>query len=212
MTSVWSLLPEKVESNWLRSLQEKEAHSNFSVSSSKMKKRWWGTRGQIITSTCWRKHCLHVHDIIHLTFTGRLSWLAQSHFFLSTVPFQNCVSHIMSKQRWLIESNTPLYETRSILSPFILTGEMNVVSDYDKFFCPIVNKVHTGPIFNKTHIFQTFWHTNIIFRTHTSGENWLYLRPVSVSATHSHEIWGLVLPALTDMNKHLNGLIGETMN
>ncbi len=52
----------------------------------------------------------------------------------------------------------PFRRPEAVLSPFILMGEMNVITDYDQFFCPIVTKIHIGPIFHETHIFWTFWH------------------------------------------------------
>ncbi len=30
---------------------------------------------------------------------------------------------------------------------------MNLISDYDLYFCPIATKIHIGPIYPKTHIF-----------------------------------------------------------
>ncbi len=31
-------------------------------------------------------------------------------------------------------------------------GEINVITDYDQFFCPIVTQIHIGPIFHKTYL------------------------------------------------------------
>ncbi len=50
----------------------------------------------------------------------------------------------------------PFRRLEAVLSPFILTGEMNMITDYDQFFRPIVTQIQTGPIFHKTHIFWTF--------------------------------------------------------
>ncbi len=72
-----------------------------------------------------------------------------------------------------------------------------MITDYDQFFRPTVTKIHNGPIFHMTHIFETSKNKDSIFQTQKSGENKLcFLRPVSVSATHSLEIWEPLLPAL----------------
>ncbi len=65
----------------------------------------------------------------------------------------------------------PFRRQEAVLSPFILKGEMNMITDYDQFCHPIVTKIHIGPIFHETHIFWTFWHKNDIFQTHKSEEN-----------------------------------------
>ncbi len=103
----------------------------------------------------------------------------------------SCIS-VTRVSPWL----RPFRRQDAVLSPFILMGEINVITDCDQFFCPIVTKMHTRPVFHKVHFFKTFWHKNGIFHTHKSGENWLCSRPVSVSATHSHKIWELVLSCL----------------
>ncbi len=64
---------------------------------------------------------------------------------------------------WVSPQPRNLRRLEALLSPFILKGGMNVITDYDEFFCPIVTKIHIAPIFHKTHILQTFWHKNGIF-------------------------------------------------
>ncbi len=79
----------------------------------------------------------------------------------------------------------PFQRLQAVLSPLVLMVEMNMITEYDQFFCPIVTKIHIRPIFQETHILQTFRHTN--------QENITFVRKinfvVSVSGTHSHEIW-----------------------
>ncbi len=66
----------------------------------------------------------------------------------------------------------------------------------NNFFSPHRHQDTYWTHFSQTHIFWTFWHKNGIFQTDKSGENYICSRPVSVSATHSHEICEPVLPAL----------------
>ncbi len=37
-----------------------------------------------------------------------------------------------------------------------ITGEMNAITDYDQFFCPIITQIQIELIFHKTRIFRTF--------------------------------------------------------
>ncbi len=83
--------------------------------------------------------------------------------------FISCIS-----VTWVSPRPHLLRRQEAVLSPFILMEKMNVITDYDRFFCPIVTKIDIGPIFHKTHIFWTFWHKNVIFQTHKSGENLLF--------------------------------------
>ncbi len=65
---------------------------------------------------------------------------------------------------------TPLGR-EAVVSLLILMAEMNMITDYDQFFHLIITMINIGPIFHKTHILRTFWHKNVIFQTHKSGEN-----------------------------------------
>ncbi len=89
-----------------------------------------------------------------------------------------------------------------------------MIADYDQFFHPIVTKIHTGPVFHKTQTFLTFWHKNGIFQTHISQEiNFVW--DLSLSQQHILMRSGnqCFLPCFTtDINRHLNGLIGKTKN
>ncbi len=87
----------------------------------------------------------------------------------------------------------PFRRLEVVLSPFILMEEMNMITDYDQFLSPSSpNYVYIGPIFHKTHIFWTFGHKNVILMRFRN-------RCFPPCFT-------------TDINWHLNGLIGETMN
>ncbi len=45
----------------------------------------------------------------------------------------------------------PFGRLEAVLSPFVLMGEINVITDYDHFFRLIIIKISIGP-FSKTHI------------------------------------------------------------
>ncbi len=112
-------------------------------------------------------------------------------------------------QRWFIESETshwnliscvsvtwvllqprPFRRLEAVLSLFILMGEMNMITDYDQFFRPIITKIHIGPVFSQ----DTYL---MVFFRHTNQEKINFVRDLS----HSCKIWGLVLPALLH-NEH----------
>ncbi len=59
----------------------------------------------------------------------------------------------------------PFRRPEAVLSLSILMGEMNVVADYDQFFCPIGSEIHIGSIFQKTHS-----DTNLAFLRHRAQE------------------------------------------
>ncbi len=54
----------------------------------------------------------------------------------------------------------PFRRQEAVLSPFSLMGEMNMITDYDQFFLPIITKIHTGPIFHTylLNILTQKWH------------------------------------------------------
>ncbi len=66
-------------------------------------------------------------------------------------PFMSCIS-----VTWVLPWPRPFRRQEAVLSPFILMGEMNVITDYAQYFETLMNKIHNGPIFHKTHVFQTF--------------------------------------------------------
>ncbi len=47
----------------------------------------------------------------------------------------------------------PFRRPEAVLSLFILKEEVNMITDYDKFFPPVVTKVHILPFFHRTRIF-----------------------------------------------------------
>ncbi len=108
--------------------------------------------------------------------------------------------------RWLIESKTsywlfiscvsgfhhgsaPLGDRKQSWVHFIFMGEMNEITDYDQFFHPIVTKIHTGPIFHKTHIFWTFRHKNVIFQTQIRRKWTLLETCLCLSNTLWWDLW-----------------------
>ncbi len=52
--------------------------------------------------------------------------------------------------------SAPLRRLEAVLSPFIRTGEMIVITYYDTSFHAIVTQIHIGLIFHKTRILRTF--------------------------------------------------------
>ncbi len=109
---------------------------------------------------------------------------------------------------WVSPQLRPFRRLEAVLSPFILMGKVNVITDYDEVFRPIIPKIHIEPIFHKTHyllnILTEKWQTCIRKK--------FTCLSVSVSATHSYEIWCFLPCFTTNINGHLNGVIGETMN
>ncbi len=69
--------------------------------------------------------------------------------------------------------------------PFILMRKMNVITDYDQLFCPIIIQTHIAPVFHKTHIFWTFWRKNGIFQTHI-GRKLILFRTTLLHNRHKH--------------------------
>ncbi len=65
-------------------------------------------------------------------------------------PFISCVS-----VTWVSPRPRPFKRLEAVLSPFILTGEMNVVTDYDQFFRPIITT-------DWTHFSQDTYLSNIL--------------------------------------------------
>ncbi len=96
--------------------------------------------------------------------------------------FISCIS-----VAWFFTTSPPLLGPDAVFSPFILMGEMDVITDYDQFFRSIVSETHTGPIFPRTHIFQTFWHKNSIFR-HTDPEKINSVWHLSLSLSPSNTV------------------------
>ncbi len=55
----------------------------------------------------------------------------------------------------------PFRRLEAVFCPFICTGEMNVTTDYEQFFIPIITKIHIGHIVHKTYLLNILtqkWH------------------------------------------------------
>ncbi len=81
-------------------------------------------------------------------------------------------------------------------------------------FAPSSSKIHIGPIFHKTCIFQTFY-TKMAFFKHTDQEKINFVWDLSLSQQHilmRFGNWGFPPCFAMDINRHLNGLTGETRN
>ncbi len=48
---------------------------------------------------------------------------------------------------WISPLSHPFWGLQAVFSLFNPMGEVNVIANYDQFFCPIVTKLHIGPIF-----------------------------------------------------------------
>ena len=59
---------------------------------------------------------------------------------------------------WNLLLHCPFRRLVAVLSLFTSMRKVNVSTDYDWFFHPLVTKVNTGPIFHKSNIFWIFWH------------------------------------------------------
>ncbi len=121
-------------------------------------------------------------------------------------PFMSLIS-----VTWVSPRPRPFRRQEAVLSPFFLMGEMNMITDYDQFFHPIITDIHIGPVFHKTHILWTFWHKNGIFR-HTIQEKINFVENLSLSQQHILTRFGnrcFQSCFTTDINGHLNGLIGR---
>ncbi len=114
----------------------------------------------------WEKY-LHLGQI---TIMSRLCcWFCQRRLTESETshwPLISCIS-----VTWVSPRPRPFRRLEAVFRPFTLMGEINRITDYNQFFCPIITNKHIGPIFHKTHIFWIIWHKNGIFQTHKSGEN-----------------------------------------
>ncbi len=74
----------------------------------------------------------------------------------------------------------PVRRQEAVLSSFILMGEMNVITDYDRFFRPIVTKIHVGPIFHR-HISSEHSDTKMSFFRLTNQEEINFVPDLSLS-------------------------------
>ncbi len=98
----------------------------------------------------------------------------------------------------------PFGRPEVVLSPFILMGEMNVITDYDQF----------DPFFTR-HVSSKHFETKMAFFRHTNQEKINFVRDLSLSQQHivvRSGNWCFLPCFTTDINGHLNGLVGETMN
>ncbi len=134
-------------------------------------------------------------------------WLIESK--MSNWPFISCVS-----VTWVSRWPRPFRRQEAVFSLFVLTGEMNAISDYDQFFHLIVTKIHIGPIFHR-HIPSEHSDRKKSFFRLTNQEKVNFIWDLSLSQQHTLVRFGIrCFPPCftTDINGHLNGLIGETMN
>ncbi len=130
------------------------------------------------------------------------------------------VANVNLHQRWLKESKTshwgrhgpaPLGDRKQFWVHSFLWENWKWSQIMTNSFPPQKNIL--DPFFTR-HIFQMFWLKNVIFQTHKSGEiNFVW--DLSLSQQHIFARfgnWHFLLCFTTNINRHLNGHIGETMN
>ncbi len=111
--------------------------------------------------------------------------------------FISCISVFLPQSR-------PFRRLETILSPFVLIGEMNAITDNDQFFSLFTRHRSVEHLDTKTTFFRP-----------TNQEKMNFVWDLSLSQQHTLLRFGnrCFPPCLTtDINRHLNGLIGETMN
>ncbi len=89
-----------------------------------------------------------------------------------------------------------------------------MITDYDQFFHLILTKTHIGPIFHR-HLSSEHSDTKMAFFRHTNQEKINFVPDLSLSQQHvlMRSVNRCFPPCFTtDINGHLNGLTGETMN
>ncbi len=115
-----------------------------------------------------------------------------------------------SSVTWVSWWPRPFRRQEEVLSPFILMGEMNMITDYAQStpryilhpsFTRLVSSEHSD--------------TKMSFFRHTNQEKMNFVPDLSLSQWHTLMRFGnRCFPSCftMDINGHLNGLIGETMN
>ncbi len=102
----------------------------------------------------------------------------------------------------------------AFLNPFILWGEMSMITDFGQFFHFIVAKIHIGPIFRRHISSKKFWHKKCHFsNTHIRRKLTLFKTCLCLSNTLARSGNPCFPPCFeTNINGHLNGLIDETVS
>ncbi len=108
---------------------------------------------------------LHVGDVISLKLNALLHWDLK--FILpETVNSRKWglspTIHFLYQCHMVFHHGPAFRRQEAVLSPFILMGEMNVITDYDQFFRPVGTKIHVGPIFHR-HISSEHSDTKMTF-------------------------------------------------
>ncbi len=103
--------------------------------------------------------------------------------------FISCIS-----VTWVSPRPRPFRRLETVFSPFNRLGQMNVITDYDKFFHPLCHQDTNWTHFSQTHIFRTFWPKMAFFR-HTNQEKINFVQHLFLSQQHT-QICEPVLPTL----------------
>ncbi len=91
-------------------------------------------------------------------------------------PFISCINFT-----WVSPRPRPFRRLEAVFSPFILTGEINVTTDYDQFFAPSSPRYILDPFFTRTVSFSEHSDTEIAFFRHINQDKINFVQDLSLS-------------------------------